>query len=290
MKYDTWPPTIQLTDDFYARHWEKGPVLLRDADPTAFESVFTRESFDGLLQYGALRSGFVTVINGGRPVPDELLCREEEVGGRVHDDLVDPASIAQHLDSGATVILAGLQLLDRSVAELGQRLSADVGRRTEAHAFLTPPHIGGLARHFDGEDNFLLQLEGTKHWVLSPPLSDRLPVSGGHPPAGHPADERDVVTVDLRPGDLLYIPRGWLHASSTMDTASLHVTFQVLPDTARNVIEERVRRILLDAVSVDEAVPRPGSSALVGFAEQIRRTARGLEEWAQEVDQAAAGS
>ncbi|MET9293137.1 cupin domain-containing protein [Streptomyces sp. NPDC003077] len=282
MRYRADPPAIELPETFYAQHWEREPLLLRAADPNCFRSVFTSAVFEELIEYGALRSGFVTVVDKGRPVAHELLCREEEVGGLVHDDLVAPEIVASYRQGGATVILAGIHLLHRSVADLVRRLEADVGREAEAHAFHTPPRASGLALHFDGEDNFLFQLEGTKHWTLAPPLSDRLPVSGGHPGAGHVLDQDRLIHVELCPGDLLYIPRGWLHASSTTDQASLHVTIQVLPHTVRDAISDRVRQILEASVADDQVVPGRGASA-TAFADQVRATARALEEWADEL-------
>ncbi|MFJ2821521.1 JmjC domain-containing protein [Streptomyces toxytricini] len=284
MRYRADPPSLELSADFVERHWEREPLLVRGADAEGFRAVFTREDCEDLLHHGALRSGFVTVVAGGNPVPHELLHRvEQEVGGLVHDDLVDPEAVVAYRERGATVILAGLQLLNRTIAALAAGLTADTGRRTEAHAFHTPPGTSGLARHFDGEDNFLFQIEGTKHWDLAPPLSDLLPVAGGRPPADHPVDESRARRLVLRPGDLLYIPRGWLHASSTGDEDSLHVTVQVLPDTVRGAVADQVAGILAAEIPEHAVVPDAFGRGAVDFAAHIRATARALDAWADEV-------
>lgn len=40
---------------------------------------------------------------------------------------------------------------------------------------------------------------------------------------------RPMVEVHMRPGDVLYVPRGWYHDAMAQPGASLHVTFSVTP-------------------------------------------------------------
>ena len=45
-----------------------------------------------------------------------------------------------------------------------------------------------------------------------------------------------VHDVDLHPGDVLYLPRGWIHAAEANDGTSLHLTFGVHPYTRIDVL------------------------------------------------------
>jgi 50S ribosomal protein L16 3-hydroxylase len=105
------------------------------------------------------------------------------------------------------------------------------------------PHGGGLGAHFDAYDNFIIQLRGRKNWYLLP---NRNAVS---PTIHYDLDEQPFVPdelrpywqgeaprrfldeaecVELRPGSVLFLPRGYWHATSAADEVlSVNVTFSV---------------------------------------------------------------
>ncbi|VDM80349.1 unnamed protein product, partial [Strongylus vulgaris] len=97
--------------------------------------------------------------------------------------------------------------------------------------YLTPAGTAGFAPHWDEIDAFLLQLEGKKYWKVYAPDSsdDELPLE----PSGRSENFNDNDMKGRKPtfegwieaGDLLYIPRGFIHQGSTADDAhSFHLT------------------------------------------------------------------
>jgi bifunctional lysine-specific demethylase and histidyl-hydroxylase NO66 len=98
-----------------------------------------------------------------------------------------------------------------------QELSAALGVRVNVNAYLTPPCSSGFNAHYDTHDVFVLQTAGVKKWrIYHSPIPLPLPsqshirgtaasVSG----LGDPALE-----VELQTGDMLYVPRGFLHHAS----------------------------------------------------------------------------
>ena len=79
---------------------------------------------------------------------------------------------------------------------------------------------------------FVVQVAGEKHWQVRPPVLES-------PLRDQPwTDRRDAVaagrrrappTIDavLRPGDCLYVPRGWLHSATALGGTSIHLTMGV---------------------------------------------------------------
>jgi bifunctional lysine-specific demethylase and histidyl-hydroxylase NO66 len=63
------------------------------------------------------------------------------------------------------------------------------------------------------------------------------------------AAEEPVIDTVLRPGDALYLPRGYLHAAEALGDVSCHLTVGIHPVTRHHVLEA-----LLDLVSDDEAL------------------------------------
>ena len=47
------------------------------------------------------------------------------------------------------------------------------------------------------------------------------------------------MTFTVKPGDVVYIPRGQFHNAQAMNGVSLHVTFAIAPPTGMDVLEAR---------------------------------------------------
>jgi 50S ribosomal protein L16 3-hydroxylase len=112
------------------------------------------------------------------------------------------------------------------------------GGLTRISAFASSRGIG-VATHYDLNDNFVVQVKGTKRWrlatnpsVVNPSFSYRLdqPASDVHVmEAGGPLPDKlpdDHVVFDLKPGSVAYVPRGCLHQCETVDEESLHFNVQ----------------------------------------------------------------
>jgi bifunctional lysine-specific demethylase and histidyl-hydroxylase NO66 len=106
-----------------------------------------------------------------------------------------------------------------------------------ANAYLTAPGSSqGFAPHFDDIEAFCLQLEGRKRWkVYAPAKEARLPrVSSADFTEDDMIDREPVLDVVLEPGDLLYMPRGWIHQGITLpgNEHSLHLTMSAMQQWA----------------------------------------------------------
>jgi hypothetical protein len=93
----------------------------------------------------------------------------------------------------------------------------------QANAYATPRDAQGLGVHHDTHDVVCLQVAGEKRWLVYPPVFD-LPLPDQHyrSEMGEPGEP--ILDLVLRPGDTLYLPRGWLHEARTSGTDSLHLT------------------------------------------------------------------
>lgn len=129
----------------------------------------------------------------------------------------------------------------------------------QVNAYITPPQSQGFADHYDVHDVFVLQTSGRKRWVIHDPVLEA-PLRH-HPWVERRADveeaaRRDpVIDVTLEPGDLLYLPRGTIHAASTFGEISSHVTIGIhtwTPYAAAEVMTS----LALDRVAQDPEVRR----------------------------------
>lgn len=105
-----------------------------------------------------------------------------------------------------------------------------------AKVLASPVNVNGYAglsrgtifpEHWDAHDVALLQTHGTKEWRVRAP-SMPMPITC-HRPVLRPSARAKRTTVQLRPGALLYMPRGSWHVGA--GDGSIHLTFGLPEDT-----------------------------------------------------------
>ena len=147
-----------------------------------------------------------------------------------------------------------LEFLDerwKPLMRLCQSLAAEFSAGTQVNVFLTPPSSSGLDTHFDTHDVFVLQTHGSKHWRLfGSPI--RLPLKGERG-TGEPGDP--LQEVDLYPGDMIYMPRGYVHDAVTRGSSSLHLTVGILPVLWASVLRGAVDSIIARDSRFRESLP-----------------------------------
>jgi hypothetical protein len=117
--------------------------------------------------------------------------------------------------------------------KLQRSLSQYFGLSTSSNLYVTPPGRQGLNCHADDHDVFVAQLSGSKLWMIKDlPEGSSLPLSYHHLPLPPPLDKSDpgVLKVILRPGEILYLPRGAAHQAVSLEEASIHVSISLEVD------------------------------------------------------------
>lgn len=248
--------------DFAEHYWGCQPLLSRAEDlPAAFTDLFSSAAADELVSERALRTPFLRMAKDGSTLPDRAFTRGGGIGAGIADQVSDDRLLGLFAD-GATMVLQGLHRTWRPVTQFAQDLAADLGHPVQVNAYLTPAQSTGFSDHYDVHDVFVLQVEGEKRWrIRSPvhpmPLRDqpwtdrRLTVERG-------AAAEPLIEATLRPGDCLYLPRGYLHSATALGALSTHLTVGVHPWTRRHLADELVRVALaraLEDVETRRALP-----------------------------------
>lgn len=118
---------------------------------------------------------------------------------------------------GNTVVVRGLQFRWPEISAISNGLAAELGQVTVgANLYLTPPGAQGLGVHFDDHCVFVYQLRGQKRWDVYPPL-ELLPRLYSFKTLSTDSTKNACAAhYDLQEGDVLYIPRGFLHQARTV--------------------------------------------------------------------------
>jgi hypothetical protein len=220
--------------------------------------LFSAAAVDELVSQRGLRTPFLRVAKNGSTVGDRAFTAGGGVGAAIADQVSDDKLLRLFAD-GATIVLQGLHRVWQPLIAFSQQLSADLGHPVQVNAYVTPPQSRGFDDHYDVHDVFVLQVEGEKRWrihepVHEAPLRDQ-PWTDHRTAVEAAALTEPVIDVVLRPGDCLYLPRGYLHAATALGGVSTHLTFGVHTWTRHHLADELVRAAL-QAVADDPETRR----------------------------------
>ncbi len=183
----------------------------------------------------------------GATLPEPSFTAPAGVGASIGDQLDDTALWRSFAD-GATLVLQALHRTWEPVTDFAARLSTELGHPVQANAYITPPQSRGFDDHYDVHDVFVLQIEGTKRWTIHKPvhpdpLRDQPWTDHRDAVVRAAKDEPHLDTV-LAPGDVLYLPRGWLHAAEAQGAVSIHLTLGIHTWTRHALAEQLAQSAL----------------------------------------------
>jgi lysine-specific demethylase/histidyl-hydroxylase NO66 len=147
----------------------------------------------------------------------------------------NPAKVKALMGLGASLIANKLHRVSPEVGAVAEMLEREFAARVSANAYCSFQGVQAFQTHFDLHDVFAVQCEGEKTWRIYESRADAPvnPVPPGDEWEKWLTETRGklLFEAEMRPGDILYLPRGQYHDALTGDRASLHVSFGVSPAT-----------------------------------------------------------
>ncbi len=225
---------------FAGQYWSQRPLLWHQ--PDGFLDLLSPADVDELVAERALRAPFFRMVKSGSSIAG--ITRAVAAGNRRTIDVADPDGVREQFAAGATLVLQSLHRFHPPLVRFCRSLAAELGHQVQCNAYVTPPGSQGFAPHHDTHDVFVLQLDGRKRWNVYEPVL-QLPLSS-QPSKDLAGDDGQLVasgaspllSVELGPGDVLYLPRGYIHAAETGTDRSMHLTVGVLAATAHDVLRD----------------------------------------------------
>ena len=178
--------------------------------------------------------------------------------------VADPKDVWANFASGCTVRLLCPHLHSDSVHSLLSTLELEFGCMVGSNAYLTPGGDSqGFAPHYDDIEAFILQLEGRKRWRVYPPpnKAETLPRFSSRDYTEEDMEgTAPVIDTVLEPGDILYMPRGWIHQAHTPPSRggqgdgghSLHLTASAMQQWAWADLLDIIMPEALEAATASE--------------------------------------
>lgn len=176
---------------------------------------------------------------------------------RTYGDAMSPEEALENYNQGALLQLNEVEKWVPSLNQVMKQLERDLDLLpdTITCSLFASTTGGGVLPHYDADPAFSLQLGGEKRWWVAPqslvqePI-DNFVVGGGRAAMAEwhegPVPQEmppDAVLVDMRPGSVLFIPRGYLHKTESR-ADSLAITFDLQIPNVADVLARYLTRTL----------------------------------------------
>lgn len=222
--------------------------MVRRDRPSYYESLLSLDDIDRVMTSADLRYPRVVLKDAARDIaPAQYTLNSGEL---------DVARVYQLFAEGSTLTLAYMDTVIPALTELCRGLEADFCHPFQANVYLTPPGNQGAKIHYDTHDVLVLQISGSKRWIIyGTPIE--LPLRNqAFDPAMTNLGEPSL-QFELSAGDAAYIPRGVVHDAHSTDSVSLHITVGFLAYTWTDLLLESVADICLSHALFRKSLP-PG--------------------------------
>jgi ribosomal protein L16 Arg81 hydroxylase len=260
---------------FFNDYWEQRPLYLRRGDSNHYSRLLSTEDLERIIAFTDVRHPSLRVAKSGAYLPPAAYADDIHYGDDYFVGVPNIEKVSAEYRSGSTVILPALHRTWAPLGSLCADLEAMFDHVVHANAYLTPGNAAGFAPHYDAHDVFILQIGGVKHWrVQEPQLS--LPHHTQPCAAARLKSAEPLLEVDMHPGDLMYIPRGYIHAAATSDVYSAHVTLGVTVYTWVELMQDLISSCRGD-LEFRRALP-PGFASREELRGELAATLRRLAE------------
>ena len=221
-------------EEFRTSYWEKKPLVVHRQCPDYYGNLFTLSDFDEAVTRAPSYIKTVDTTNKKGTVKQFATVAGLE-------------AVLADMRDGASLILEQLQRNEPKLGLLCRLLGQELGHTFETNLYLTAAHGKSSVPHWDNTDVFILQVLGSKHWKIE---NERriFPVRPFRMGADVREFQGDFCHFTVHPGDLIYIPRGFMHMAECGSETSLHISLGLVPA----VLEDFLHAIIKVAVQRDE--------------------------------------
>jgi ribosomal protein L16 Arg81 hydroxylase len=254
---------------FFTEYYDRQPLHVR-GDAAKFAQVLSWRQINRLLDMTHVWTGTsLKLVMDSQAIPPEQFCTRTM--GRDGLQVLQPDArlVQQWIAKGASVVMNDVDSLTPGLASVSNALEAAGLGKAQANVYISWQSHKAFRTHYDTHDVWAVQVEGEKDWNIWEGRAEwpiPHPVFKGQPQAHHDQARGKLRgVVKMKPGDLLYLPRGWYHDALAEAPASVHVAYGVHAPLGMDLLNILVERVLYDA-EFRKPLPRQDGSAPARFA------------------------
>jgi len=212
--------------EFFGQYWEQRPLHIERSDSSYYADLMTESDIERFLSESDLRYPALRLAKGGAFFSPDAYTGSLRYGDETFTGVPDLERVAAEYRNGTTIILSAMHRHWTTLRALCRDLEAELDHATHANVYLTPGNAAGFTPHYDVHEVFVLQIAGRKNWTVYEPTTTLPHRSQPFTPSASQALKVHS-TLELKAGDLLYLPRGYLHSTTTSESHSAHVSIGI---------------------------------------------------------------
>ncbi len=219
-----------LTPETFEREYLGRKPLYLETGPERFREVMNWQVLNRLLGMNTIwsQASLELVLDGQRLPPQAYASPAPgRDGGQVLRPEVE--RVKGYLRRGATLVLNDIDQLTPELSAFCRALENALGCRVQANLYMSSKKRQGFHVHADNHDVLAVHFEGEKRWFVFEgraewPIAHRMFES--IPQEVHEKAKGELWReVRMKPGDLLYLPRGQYHYALAEEGGCIHIAF-----------------------------------------------------------------
>jgi ribosomal protein L16 Arg81 hydroxylase len=200
----------------------------------------------------------------------------------------DPAKVKAYLKRGATLVANDIDQLAPELSAFCAALEAAIGAKLQVNLYLSSKRKQGFKVHFDTHDVFAVHVMGEKTWMVYQGRAEDPIAHHAFKGLGQEHHEKAKgelwKEVRLKPGDLLYLPRGQYHYALADEGPCAHLAVGATYPIGMDVVSYLFDRLAYEPVARAN-LPQDDPAALAGSLRKLgERIAAILAEPARHED------
>ena len=256
-------------EQFFAEYHDKQPLHLQGG-AAKFASVLSWRQINRLLdQTHIWSSQSLKLVMDGNAVPPEQYCSRATSRDNAQTLQPEARMVSQWVARGASIVMNDVDSLTPGLAAVSDALEEAGLGKAQANVYISWQSHKAFPSHFDTHDVWAVQVEGEKTWNIWEGRADwpiPHPVFRSLGQAHHDQAKGKLRgKVTLKPGDLLYLPRGWYHDALAEAPASVHIAYGVHAPMGMDLLNMLVERVLYET-EFRKPLPRQDGTAAARFA------------------------
>lgn len=260
------------TETFYAEYWGRKPLHI-PGSAAKLAPIMSWDILTALLnQAGIWSPNTLKLMMDAEPVPSRSYCRSGPTREGPSGLVVDLSMVRSWLQRGASLVLNRIDTLAPGLREMADALARETCAPIQSNLYCSWRAHQAFPLHFDTHDVFALHIAGEKAWRI---YQRHIEAPVRHPrftdldQAFH-TKHRGALSQSLvlRPGDVLYIPRGFYHEALATSGGTIHLSTAVVPMNGLDLITALFERALLEPL-FRQSIPNPAALGEQAFGGHV---------------------
>ena len=257
------------TETFFREYYDRKPLHVRGS-PEKFEGLMSWDILTRLLNMSSIWSQSSLALSLDRKTIRPEAYSDPQVNRDGASILrPDGEKVMALLQKGATLIANDIDMLSPELARTADALERALSAKVQTNLYCSARQRQAFNSHFDTHDVFAIHAEGEKVWRvyetrMPHPIRHERHFNDAFSEEQHETQRGDVLMeVTMRPGDVLYLPRGQYHDALASSEGTIHMAFGAVSLIGFDVIGAISDFAVEDeAFRINAPLPQDGREAL----------------------------